>query len=92
MRPLRFGECTTEVEVRLCHVERRGRRHVGDLVRHEPVHGPDRGIHALLLLLQAGLERLQQLHGNELTIPFPLEGMSNAGYLATVVRALPHDA
>jgi hypothetical protein len=67
-----------KLKVGLRHVERRGRRHVGDLVRHEPVHRLDRRVHALLLVLQAGLERLQQPHGRELPVELLREDQRRA--------------
>ena len=67
-RPLRLRQRAAEIEVDHGHVIRGGRRHFTDFVLHQPVHGLHRGIHALLLLLQAGLERLPQLHGHEFLV------------------------
>ena len=67
-RPLRLEQRAAEIGVSLGHVIRRCCRHFVDSVIHQPVQGRNRGIHALLLILQAGLEGLPQLHDDEISI------------------------
>ena len=67
-RALRLFQRATEIEVGLGHVIGRSGRHVGNFVLHQPIHGIDGSVHALLLLLQAGLKWLSELHGYEIAI------------------------